>query len=395
MISFALEEEQQLIQDTVRKFAAEELRPRLREFERQGTLPAELRQRFHQLGLGLVDAPEPLGGLGAGLVTAALVHEELAFGDAGAAVSLFAPHLAAQALLTLGDDPQQRQWLARFADSAGHDRRGALAYCELDGPIEGFSTTARRDGDHWILDGNKAYVVHGAQADTLVVFAQLEGTTGWTGAAAFVVERGTAGITAGPRHQLLGLETVEAYPLVLSQCRVPDAGRLVGGGQFEAATQRLFARVALVHAARQVGLARASYETALAYTQERTAFGKPVAHFQAIAFTLADMHMDVEAARWLTWQAATRLDHGETLLCHEAAAHANEAAWRVADHGVQLLGGAGYVKDHPVEKWLRDTKALALFGPPSEHHALQIAAAELGHPIGSALPSASLQPFFT
>jgi len=395
MVSFALEEEQRLIQETVRKFAAEELRPHLRDLERAGTLPPALRQRFHELGLGLVDAPEALGGLGAGLVTAAIVHEELAFGDPGAAVALFAPHLAGQALLALGDEAQQQTWLGLFADTAGHQRLGALAYCELDGPVEGFATTARSDGEHWILDGNKSYVVNGATADVLVVFAQLDGISGRPGAAAFVVGRGTAGVTAGARHQLLGLETVEACSLVFTGCRIPNSQRLVGGSDFEAATQRLFARLSLIHAARQVGLARASYEAALAYTQERTAFGKPVAHFQAIAFTLADMHMDVEAARWLTWQAATRLDHGETLLCHEAAAHANEAAWRVADHGVQLLGGAGYVKDHPVEKWLRDTKALALFGPPSEHHALQIASAELGHAVGAALPSASLQPFFT
>ena len=156
----------------------------------------------------------------------------------------------------------------------------------------------------------------------------------------------------------------------------------------------LFARAMVVNAARQVGLARASYEFALEYTQERKAFGKPVAHFQSIAFALADMAMEVDAARWMVWRAATELDKGTWTSAVAALAHANEAAWRVADNGVQLLGGAGYVQDYPVEKWLRDTQALALFGPPSESADLAVAARELGEPLAG-LPSSNLQPFFT
>jgi acyl-CoA dehydrogenase len=141
-------------------------------------------------------------------------------------------------------------------------------------------------------------------------------------------------------------------------------------------------------------LARASYDFALDYTQERKAFGKPVAHFQAISFSLADMLMDVDAARWLLWRAATEPSLGA--LAAEAIAHANEAAWRVADWGVQLLGGAGFVKDYPVEKWLRDTKALALFSMPSECAHLIVASAELDDAsVCVGLPSTALQPFFT
>jgi alkylation response protein AidB-like acyl-CoA dehydrogenase len=151
----------------------------------------------------------------------------------------------------------------------------------------------------------------------------------------------------------------------------------------------------LLNAARQVGLARAAYEFALGYTQERKAFGKPVAHFQSIAFTLADMAMDVDAARWMVWKAATELDKGKWISTVAAAAHANEAAWRVADNGVQLLGGAGYVKDYPVEKWLRDVKALALFAPSSELADMALAGAELGTPVATGLPSTAIQPFFT
>jgi acyl-CoA dehydrogenase len=396
MISFGLEEDQQLIVETVRKFAAESVRPRLRELEKAGAIPSALRKQFHELGLGLLDAPEAAGGQGASLVTAMLVHEELAWGDPGAAVALWGPHLAAQAILCLGDEAQQQRLLARFAASDGAERLGALAYSERNAPLEGFHTTARKAGGDWILDGKKAFVVNGGRADLHVVFAQLDGTTGWDGAAAFVVEHGNPGLKPGTRHVLLGLETVHAAEVSFEGCRVPDANRLTGNGDFRGAVGRLMARAALMNAARQVGLARAAYEFALAYTQDRKAFGKPVAHFQAIAFQLAEMAMDVDAARWMVWRAARELDQGRIGASQpEALAHANDAAWRVADNAVQLLGGAGYVQDYPVEKWLRDTKALALFSVPDEIAQLAVAGLELGHPIGGGLPSSGLQPFFT
>jgi alkylation response protein AidB-like acyl-CoA dehydrogenase len=154
----------------------------------------------------------------------------------------------------------------------------------------------------------------------------------------------------------------------------------------------MFARMQLATAARQVGLARASYEYALQYTQERVAFGKPVAHFQAVSFTLADMHMDVESARWMVWRAAAELDRGgadAVLSVAKAAVHANDAAWRVADHGVQLLGGAGFIQDYPVEKWMRDTKALAMLGGTDQLSQLVIAGLDDG------IPTSAIQPVVT
>ena len=404
MISFALEEDQRLVQETVRKFAADSLRPRMRDLERAGDVPADLRRTFHELGLGLLDAPEAVGGQGASLVTAAIAHEELAWGDPGAAIALCGPALAAQAVLALGDEAQQRRLLQPFAAADGHLRRGAVAYAERGAPVDGFHTTARKDGDAWLLTGKKAFVVHGGAAELHIVFAQLEGTSGWSGAAAFAVEGRPQGLRPGARHQLLGLNAASASEVVLESCRVPDANRLRGhaaagsDGDFARGVALMFARASLFNAARQVGLARAAYEFALEYTQERKAFGKPVAHFQSIAFTLADMAMDVDAARWMVWRAATELDKGHWSSTVAATAHANEAAWRVADNGVQLLGGAGYVKDYPVEKWLRDTKALALFAPPSELAELMLAGDMLGHHISgdpNGLPSTALQPFFT
>src|SRR4051794_29084672 len=174
MIAFALEEDQQLIQDTVRKFAAESIRPQMRELEKARLIPDSLRRQFHELGLGLLDMPEAAGGQGAGLVTAALVHEELAYGDPGVAVALWAPHLAAQAIFALGPDEQQKRFLGRFADTHAHARLGAVAWADRQPLLEGFSTTAKKEGGEWILDGRKAFVVNGGVADLTVVFAQLE-----------------------------------------------------------------------------------------------------------------------------------------------------------------------------------------------------------------------------
>ena len=393
MISFALDQEQELIQSTVREFARAEVRPRLRAWEKAREVEVGARRKFHELGLALVDVPEALGGGGASALTAALVHEELAWGDAGAAVALWTPSLAAAALVELGGPEQARRWIAKLD---GAESFGALAWSEKGGPIAGFSTVAERNGDGWTLHGKKCFVTNGANAHVTVVLAQIAGERdGWDGVGAFVVGAGAAGMRAGDRHATLGLESVHASEVILEGVHVPDEDRL-RVEDFPAALRRLLERASLLTAARQVGLARAAYEVALDYTQDRKAFGKPVAHFQSIAFTLADMLMDVESARWMVWRAAVALE-GKTRspLIAAAAVHANEAAWRVADNAVQLLGGAGYCQDFPVEKWLRDTKTLALVGPPSELSQLHVASHELGHTVGEELPSGALQPMLT
>src|SRR5262249_50109538 len=378
--------------ETVRKFAAEEMRPRLRELERDG-VPGELFDRFHALGLSLVDVPEALGGLGLDTFTACLIHEELAFGDPGAAVALWAPGFVPAAVLELAAPEQAARLLAPFARSGR--RRGAVAWSEAGkGPEAGFATRARRAGDGWIVDGGKVHVVNGDGADTVIAFAQVEGEGGgWRGAG----PSGVGGAAPAAREVWLGLETVPAAPLAVRACR---AERLAGGGDVVLALRRMFARIGLATAARQVGLARASYEHALAFTQDRVAFGKPVAHFQAVAFTLAEMHMDVESARWMVWKAAAEFDAGAAGALEavgRAAVHANDAAWRVADNGVQLLGGAGFIQDFPVEKWLRDTKALALMGQARGGPRRAVAAAAVGQPgaFGPALPSPWIQPVVT
>ena len=395
MISFGLSEDQEILRETVRKYAAEEIRPHMREWEKARAVPAAARKKFAELGLELIDVPEALGGQGMGSLAAAVVHEELAFGDPGAAIALWGPSSAAAAILELGDDEQRK----RFLGALGSGKRGAVAYSEKwKVPASGFATTAQSYGDGWLITGAKSFVIGGGQSDLTVVFAQVDGKS-WDGVGAFVIEGGHDGMKQGARHDLLGLETIHTAEVVFEACKAPKANRLLGGDNFGTAARRFFARVALANAARQVGLARASYEFALNYTQDRQAFGKVVAHFQSIAFTLAEMAMEVDAARCMVWKAAVDFDAnapGALAQVARAAVQANAAAWRVADDGVQLLGGAGFVQDYPAEKWERDTKALALMAPSSESQLFALAGELLGKDdFGPVLPSSDIQPIFT
>lgn len=398
MISFALTEEQQLVKETAHKFAAEVIRPNLRAWERAGAVPEEARRAFRDLGLTSLEL-DPESANGQGLTTAVLVHEELSWGDPGAALALWTTHTLGPALRELADAEQAQRLLAPFLAHTAHTF--ALAYSEEWKTVPtGFATQAVPDKGGYLLSGIKSFVWNAEQADLSMVFAQLNPDAGWDGIAAFAVPRrpraAEGGLRAGDRHDLLGLRTAWAGELHMEDHFVPEEDRLRGGGDLRAAAQRLFARAGLCTAARQVGLGRAAYEYALAYTQDRKAFGKPVAHFQANAFTLSDMLMDVDSARLLCWRAAAAADKGrlDVGLCAQALAHANEAAFRVADQAVQLLGGAGFMQDFPVEKWLRDTEALALSCGTSEQ-AREIAAAEELGQAARVLPGSAIQPIFT
>ena len=304
MISFGLEEDQQIIQETVRKFAAEELRPKMRAFEKAG-VPDGLRTQFHELGLGLSTCPRRRR-QGAAWSTAALVHEELAFGDPGAAVALSAPYNWRRALLALGDE-RSRSASGRFAEprrrAAGAvATRSARRRSTASPPSPSASAAAGRSRQQGVRrQRRRRRAARGVRA------ARGRRAAG-TASAPSSSRRGNAGLQApATRHALLGLEAVtraRGRPRGLHGRRRQSAPRRRRASPTR--VEHVFARACVINAARQVGLARAAYEFALEYTQERKAFGKPVAHFQSIAFTLADMAMDVEAARWMVWRAADR-----------------------------------------------------------------------------------------
>lgn len=417
MISFEPTEDQKLMVESVAQFARTVLRPKFREFERERALPESVRRTAHELGLGLVALPEAVGGAGLGLTTAVLLEEEVAWGDPAAAFAFGGPGAFGLAVTELGTADQAKAALAPFTGDGGHGRFGAVAWGEKKAHPSraGLSTTAKKEGAGYRLDGAKAYVTNADRADRFVVFAQLDEAAGWRGLGAFLVDKDAKGLTVLPRASTLGLDVASFGGIALEGVVVPESARLLGGTEvppqagrqpegprtdFTAATIRFFAKNALVIAARSVGLSRAAFEVTREYVDGRKAFGKPIGHFQAVAFTVADRAMDVEAARGLVWRAAAAWDAGDEkealLRTAHAVAFAHEAAMRCGDDGVQLHGGAGFMRDYPVEKFMRDAKQLGLCGMTAEHADQLAAAVTLGVEVdpGLVLPTPETQNAF-
>ena len=419
MISFEPTEEQALMQSSVAAFARSVLTPALRRHEAARGLTESVRQAAHELGLGVLGLPESVGGYGQGWVTRVLVEEELGAADAGAAFALPGPGAFGTAMLELGSDAQIGAELSHFGGDGGASRFGAVAWSEATPCREraGFTTTATREGDAYVLRGTKAFVANAAAAERFVVFAQLEPELGWGGLAAFVVPRDADGLALGARDATLGLDVASFGALRLEGVRVSEGARLRGDDgdpSLLRGTLRLFAKQSLLSAARAVGLARTAFDLAREYCDTRTAFGKPIGHFQAVAFTLADRLMDVDSSRWLVWRAAAAWDatparsEGATkqalaaerralLATAQAVAHTLEATMRCADDCVALHGGAGFIRDLVAEKLMRDAKQLALSCSTSEQLDQLAAAIELGAPLDPALvlPTPDAQAIFT
>jgi alkylation response protein AidB-like acyl-CoA dehydrogenase len=399
MIGFDPTEDQKAMQSAVAQLAKTTLRPRIREFEKLRGLPDDVRASAREMGLGAIALPESLGGGGLGMTTAVLLEEEIAYGDPAAAFAFGGPHALGIAAWELGTEEQAKRILAPFV---GGEQVGAVAWGERKAVADrpGLATTATRDGSSWKLDGEKAYVLNADRADGFLVFAQVDASKGWKGLGAFYVSKSAAGVKILPRVSTLGLDAASFGGIALSGVKVDEADRLAGGGDFDAALVRFFAKNALLMAARSVGLARAAFDVTLEYCDTRKAFGKPIGHFQAVAFTLSDRAMDVEAAHALLWRAASDWDAGKTkealLETAYAVSFAHEAAMRGGDDAVQLHGGSGFMRDYPVEKMMRDAKQLQLCGMTGEHADQLAAAMALGLPLdpGLVLPSAETQNAF-
>jgi alkylation response protein AidB-like acyl-CoA dehydrogenase len=415
MIAFTPNEDQKMMQDSVAQFARTTLRPRLRQFEAARAVADDVRKMAHEMGLGLVALPSEIGGAGLGLLTAVLLEEEIAWGDPAAAFGFGGPGAFGFAVQELGTEEHATKLLARFTEGDGHSRFGAVAWGEPAAAADrpGLVTVAQADADGFRLTGEKAYVTNADRADSFVVFAQVDPALGWNGLGAFVVAKDNPGLAIKPRVTTLGLDAASFGAIVLTEAKVSSRDRLLGkpsarpaasptrGGDFDAGLVRFFAKNALIMAARGVGLSRAAFETTREYCDTRVAFGKPIGHFQAVAFTLADRAMDVDAARNLVWRAAWLWDTGapenDALLATAyAISFTHEAAMRAGDDAVQLHGGAGFMRDYPVEKLMRDAKQLQLCGMTAEQADQLAAAIELGRPLdpGAILPSAETQNAF-
>lgn len=374
-MDFRLTEEQQLLRRTVREFAEAEIGPHVREWDEAQHFPAELMPKLAALGLLGIQIPEAYGGAGMSAVDYCLCIEELARVDPGVALSVAAHNgLCSAHIAMFGTDTQKQTYLVPLARG---ERIGAWALTESNSGSDasGLRTVATRDGSDWVLNGSKAFITHGAVGDVCVAMAVTDRSAGSKGISAFIIPRGTPGMTAGRKEDKLGMRASETSEVLFQNCRVP-ADRILGqeGQGFVNALQVLDAgRIGI--AALSVGLAQGAYEAALRYARERTAFGQTINRFQAIQWKLADSVTRIEAARLLTYRAAFLKDSGRrmTLESSMAKLYASEIAVKAADDCVQIHGGYGFVKDYPAEKFFRDVKLTTIGEGTSEIQRLVIA----------------------
>lgn len=361
-VTFELTDEQRELVSMAHAFAESELRPRARQLEERWELPRDLVEKAMALGLATYAIPEQYGGGGVDAVTAAMIMEELSWGDAGLATLIDSAHLFAGGMLTAGGDQAQREeWLGRICSAPAPF--GAIAFSEphAGSDLASIAMTATRDGDAWVLRGEKTWITAGgAFADAILVFARTGGE-GASGISAFIVEGSRPGVSC-TKLDLLGFGTGYTGSIFFDDVRIPAAHLVGAEGDGFAISMRFFLHSRPQVAAAAVGVARAAYEYAVAYANERTAFGKPIIVNQGVSFLLADMGMRIEAARALTWKACDASNRGVDpgLIGSYAKAFASDVAMSVTTDAVQVMGGAGLSADHPVGRFMRDAKVLQI-----------------------------------
>lgn len=360
MISFTPTEEQQMLIDAVRRYSANEVRPVAHDSDENCGFPDKVIRTGWALGILPGNIPEALGGFGEShsAVTGALAYEELAYGDLSLALHLMAPALVAVPLMLDGTPEQRAEFMDLFLDETPPRVTAALIEPRIAFDPARPQTTAVAENGHYRLNGRKATVPLAEGAEWILVYA-------WNAGAervdAFFVRGDAPGLVTGPRERLMGVRALPTYPVTLEDVRVEAAYRL--GGEAGADVARLMAHSRVALAALAVGVMRGALEYAVDYAKQREQFGAPIATKQAIAFMLAECAIEVDAARLMVWEAAWKLDQGgdATREAALAKAYADKAAVLVADSAVQTLGGYGYIREYPVERWLRNARGFAAF----------------------------------
>jgi len=349
--------EEQIIQETVRKFARKEIAPLVREMDEAQKMSPKIISRLFELGLMGIEIPEEYGGVGGSFFSSILAVEEISAVDPAIGVLVDVQNtLTVNALLRWGTEAQKQQYLPRMAT----DTICSYALSEASSGSDAFAltTNARADGDHYILNGRKLWISNAAEAGLFIVFTTVDPAAGYKGITAFLVERDTPGFTVGKKEDKLGIRASSTCELLFDDCRVPAANILgeIGKGYKIAIETLNEGRIGI--AAQLLGLATGAGGHAARYTQERRQFGKPIAEFQAVQFALAEMATDIEASRLMVYNTARRKLAGLSFLKEAAMTKyfVSQVAERVASKCVELHGGYGFVKDYPVEKLYRDAK---------------------------------------
>ena len=358
MYSFDPTEEQQMLIEAVGKFAIHDLRPAAHEAEESRELQKKILNKGWELGLLQASVPEAYGGFGErSAVTGVLAIEEMAFGDLAGTLAVLTPSLFATSILLAGSEEQKQEYLPKVIGGEWSPYTAALIEYAFDFDPNDLRTTARLQNDEYVLNGEKAFVPFAKDAESILVYTNLDGVT-----QGFIVDKRTTGlIISDEREKLMSLNALPLYRVRLENVKVPASSRLggVSGHDFEP----ILASMRVANAALAVGVANAAFEYSKNYAKERDVFGVKVAQKQAIAFMLAEMRTEIEAIRLLTWEAAWKLDKDKEdayIEAYLASTGAADMAMTVTDRAVQILGGHGYVREHPVEMWMRNGRGFAM-----------------------------------
>ena len=380
-MDFQLTEDQKLLRQSVREFAETEIAPHTRRLDESKEFPFEIFRKMGPMGYLGVTVPDTWDGAGMSFLDYAIIIEEIARVDPAIALGVAAHNgLCTSHLYRFGSDDLKRRYLGRLTRG---EVLGAWSLTEPTAGSDAGGTRSRavRDGDHWVLNGSKTFATHGSVGHLCVVFCVTSPEKGKKGISAFLLEKGMEGFRHGKVEDKMGMRASDTAEVIMESCRVP-ASHLIGeeGMGFVNALE-ILDRGRIAIASLGLGTAQGAFEVARKYAKERQQFGKPIATFQAISFMLADMAVRIDASRLLTYRAACIVDAGTERVTRAAAMaklYSSETAVWVADHAVQILGGYGYIKDFPAEKYFRDAKLCTIGEGTSEIQRLVIARSVLG-----------------
>ena len=374
-MDFNLSEEEMAIRQTVREFAEKEIAPTARERDEKSEFPFEIIKKLGKLGICGVCAPPEYGGAGMSYLSYAIIIEELAKVDASVAVIISVTNtLASIPLRRFGTEEQRRKFLPALSSG---EKLGAYSLSEpqAGSDASNLACMAVRDGDEYIFNGVKNFVTNGSNADLIIVFAVTDREKGSRGLSTFMVEKNSPGLSVGKIEKKLGIRSSDTAELIFKDCRIPAFNRIgeEGEGYKIALTTLDYGRVGI--GAQALGIAQGAMDKAVVYSQKREQFGKTINKFQAIQFKIAEMAMEIDAARLLLYRAALKQDSGENFTKESAMAKlfASQTAMKTANQAVQIFGGYGYMREYEIERFMRDAKITEIYEGTSEIQKIIIA----------------------
>lgn len=357
-MNYEATENQQIIAESAREFAKQHIAPHVMDWDESQTFPVEVFKKLGEMGFMGILVPEELGGSGLSYHEYVAIVDEISQIDPSIGLSVAAHNsLCTNHILSFGDDEQKQKWIPKLASGEWIGAWGLTEH-NTGSDAGGMSTTAKKDGDHWVINGAKNFITHAISGDIAVVMTRTGEKGAKNNATAFVVEKGTPGFSSGKKENKLGMRASETAELIFDNCRIPDANRLgeVGGGFKQALKILDGGRISI--AALSLGIAKGAYKAAKKYAMERHQFGQRIADFQAINFKLAEMATEIAASELLIHHASHLKNNHKEMTTEGAMAkyYASEACVKIANDAVQIFGGYGYTKDFPVEKFYRDSK---------------------------------------